>query len=43
MIDLAGRPLTGVKLDRRNDGFRRVDIAPFQIVTFEVRWPLALA
>lgn len=41
LIDLAGRPLKGVKLKRRRDGSVELDLRPFQIVTFEVRWPLA--
>jgi alpha-mannosidase len=41
LIDLAGRPLKGVKLKRRRDGSVELDLRPFQIVTLEVRWPLA--
>ena len=39
LIDLAGRPLKGVKLTRRRDGSVELALRPFQIVTFEVRWP----
>ncbi|MGC2443013.1 glycoside hydrolase family 38 C-terminal domain-containing protein, partial [Candidatus Binatus sp.] len=38
-VDLAGRPLTNVKLKRRRDGSIELDLRPFQIVTFEVRGP----
>ena len=41
LIDLAGRPLKGVKLKRRRDGSVELNLRPFQIVTFEVRWPMA--
>ena len=36
-VDLAGRPLQGVKLKRRRDGSIELELRPFQIVTFEVR------
>jgi len=41
LIDLAGRPLKEVKLTRRRDGSVELDLRPFQIVTFEVRSPVA--
>ncbi|HKN13846.1 MAG TPA: glycoside hydrolase family 38 C-terminal domain-containing protein [Candidatus Binatus sp.] len=37
LVDLAGRPLKGVKLKRRRDGSVEMELRPFQIVTFEVR------
>ena len=43
LIDLAGRPVKGVKLKRRHDGSIEVQLRPFQIVTFEVRGPMANA
>ncbi len=39
LTDLAGRPSKGVKLTRRRDGSVELALRPFQIVTFEVRWP----
>jgi len=39
LIDLAGQPLKGIKLTRRRDGSVELNLRPFQIVTFEVRWP----
>jgi alpha-mannosidase len=41
LVDLAGRPLEGVKLKRRRDGSVEITLRPFQIVTFEVRQPVA--
>ncbi len=41
LVDLAGRPLKRVKLTRRRDGSVELNLRPFQIVTFEVRWPMA--
>lgn len=36
LIDLARRPLKGVKLKRRRDSSIELELRPFQIVTFEV-------
>ncbi|MGA7873537.1 MAG: glycosyl hydrolase-related protein, partial [Candidatus Binatus sp.] len=41
LLDLAGRPLKGIKRRRRRDGSIELNLRPFQIVTFEVRWPPA--
>ncbi len=41
LIDLAGRPSKGAKLKRRRDGSVELNLRPFQIVTFEVRRPVA--
>jgi mannosylglycerate hydrolase len=38
-VDLAGRPLQGVKMKRRRDGSVELELRPFQIMTFEVRSP----
>ncbi len=40
LIDLAGRPLKGVRLKRRRDGSVELNLRPFQIVTFQVRCPI---
>ena len=37
LVDLARRPLKSVKVTRRRDGSIKLDLRPFQIVTFEVR------
>jgi alpha-mannosidase len=42
LIDLAGRPLKEVKL-KRHHGSIELNLRPFQIVTFEVSWPLTRA
>jgi hypothetical protein len=41
LINLAGRPLKGVRLKRRRDGSAELSLRPFQIVPFAVRGPVA--